>query len=452
MSITIQNYRSTVAGANPDSLLPGQIAFNLADGTIFVGYGGDVNYDLNGNPVAPAPPAGQGWKEYPLTDAVGNVNQLIAGTNVTLSPANGQGNVTINANIAAATPTARGTVFGMFSAADGNIGIGQSVLQSASGKSNSGFGANCLDAVTTGGSNSAFGSGAGGNLTTGTGNTFMGASAGGNITSSSFNTLIGTGAGASLTGQQATYVGYNAGAAGSNQGTIVGYNAGRFATGLNNTFFGNNAGNNVTTGAGNTCIGYSAGSLLGAGSNNTLIGGYQGAIGISNQTILSDGAGNLRLWINSNGALGVGTTASYGASGQILTSSGTTAAPTWANPAAQNFTGVIPATNTPINIYTTTIANNGVFSAWGYLTVYSGNDVIKTYTVSFLNTYNSLSGMAGPGGVITAGASYTNPVAPEPTPSITVQYETGQGGGVVTLYATAQNAAFNFSLTLFRTV
>ena len=340
----------------------------------------------------------------------GIVQQIVAGTNISISPANGKGVVTVSATGGTdppATPTTLGTVYGFYDSAKANVGFGQNVLQAATTGSslNLGVGVNNLDALTTGQRNTA-----------------LGVSAGGAVTTGSRNTMVGATAGIALT------------------------------TANNNTLVGASAGGGLTTGSGNALLGYQAGLVLTTGSNNTLVGGYQGAATITNQTILSDGAGNIRLWINNNGAIGVGTGASYGTSGQILTSGGAAAAPTWANPAAQNITGVIPGTNTPTTIYTTTIPSGGTFSAWGYLTVYSNQDIIKTYTVSFLNTYNSFSGMAGPGGVITAGASYTNPVLPEPAPSIVVQYQTGQGGGIVTLYATAQNGAFNFSLTLFRTV
>jgi hypothetical protein len=92
MSINIQNYRSLVSGEAPEGLLPGQVAFNLADMVQFIGYGGDVNYDVDGNPVLPAPPAGEGWKAYPLSGGGGGSVTSVTGvspisvTNSTTTP------------------------------------------------------------------------------------------------------------------------------------------------------------------------------------------------------------------------------------------------------------------------------------------------------------------------------------------------------------------------------
>ena len=48
---------------------------------------------------------GSYWDTYPSSTNV--VNQLIAGTNITLSPSGGTGTVTINSNISALTQTQR---------------------------------------------------------------------------------------------------------------------------------------------------------------------------------------------------------------------------------------------------------------------------------------------------------------------------------------------------------
>lgn len=44
------------------------------------------------------------------------------------------------------------------------------------------------------------------------------------------------------------------------------------------------------------------------------------------------GSGTARLTLNTSGAVGVGSSPSYGSSGQVLTSAGTGSAPTWATP------------------------------------------------------------------------------------------------------------------------
>ena len=109
MSINIQNYRSLVSGEAPEGLLPGQVAFNLADMVQFVGYGGDVNYDVNGDPVLPPPAAGEGWKAYSLSGGGGGSGTV---TSVTaLSPLTVlNGTTTPQISVGAASTTASGVV------------------------------------------------------------------------------------------------------------------------------------------------------------------------------------------------------------------------------------------------------------------------------------------------------------------------------------------------------
>lgn len=104
-----------------------------------------------------------------------------------------------------------------------------------------------------------------------------------------------------------------------------------------------------------------------------------------------------------------------------------------------------------VAVYTTTLTNGSVLSLWGTLTVYSGANVMRTYTVQVLNTYNSLTGVAGQA-IVNQTLTYTNPTAPEPTPSCAVAWQTGQGGGVVTLLAAPTNGNFNYSFTYTRLV
>jgi len=54
-------------------------------------------------------------------------------------------------------------------------------------------------------------------------------------------------------------------------------------------------------------------------------------------------AGNTALTINSSRALGVGAASSFGTSGQVLTSSGSGAAPTWTTPSAGTQIGLVRA-------------------------------------------------------------------------------------------------------------
>ena len=71
MSLSVQQTRSSVAGEFPDGLLPGQIGFNLVDNILFLGNGSDERTDVNGNPVLPPPPAGQGWIAFSLAGGGG---------------------------------------------------------------------------------------------------------------------------------------------------------------------------------------------------------------------------------------------------------------------------------------------------------------------------------------------------------------------------------------------
>jgi hypothetical protein len=85
------------------------------------------------------------------------------------------------------------------------------------------------------------------------------------------------------------------------------------------------------------------------GSKNTIIGSYSGNQGgldirtLSNYIVLSDGDGNPRQIVNNSGAVGFGS-ASYGTSGQVLTSNGSGSAPTWQTAGGGNW--VLIQTNT----------------------------------------------------------------------------------------------------------
>jgi hypothetical protein len=77
-----------------------------------------------------------------------------------------------------------------------------------------------------------------------------------------------------------------------------------------------------------------------------LVGGYAGTATLANNVVLSDGAGNIKLQVNENGAVGVGTTPGYGTAGQVLTSGGTAAAPTWTT--VSGLTGIASAVTTAL--------------------------------------------------------------------------------------------------------
>ena len=64
MTITVQNLRSTQTGAEPTSLLPGQIAFNLVDKVLYVGNGSNYKTTFDGSQVSGV--TGEGWYSVPL--------------------------------------------------------------------------------------------------------------------------------------------------------------------------------------------------------------------------------------------------------------------------------------------------------------------------------------------------------------------------------------------------
>jgi hypothetical protein len=146
-----------------------------------------------------------------------------------------------------------------------------------------------------------------------------------------------------------TALGYNALLAPTALGianVAIGTSAGQAVTdGYGNTLIGPGTGCSVTTGTVNTAVGIGAlcgvtsgFANLGVGicsgcayiteSGNAVFGGYFGDPGDTNSLILSDGAGNLKAKFDSLGALSFDG-ASYGAIGEVLSSNGPGATPTW---------------------------------------------------------------------------------------------------------------------------
>jgi hypothetical protein len=140
-------------------------------------------------------------------------------------------------------------------------------------------------------------------ITTGSGNVAIGSNYSGNGTSplfaattGSYNVGIGDG---SLTASNST------------GNTALGYGTGRAITSGNyNTFAGYGAGDLVTTGSFNIMLGRLYNTGITTGSYNTIIGSDITGLSssLSNTIILADGQGNQRLYINSSGYVGIGTT------------------------------------------------------------------------------------------------------------------------------------------------
>ena len=100
----------------------------------------------------------------------------------------------------------------------------------------------------------------------------------------------------------------------ASKNTALGYQAGYTnTTGYENVFVGYQSGYN-NTGYANNYIGYGAGVSMTSGNANTILGkfsGNQGGLDIrtsSNNIVLSDGDGNPRVHIDSNGRLGIAYT------------------------------------------------------------------------------------------------------------------------------------------------
>jgi hypothetical protein len=104
------------------------------------------------------------------------------------------------------------------------------------------------------------------------------------------------------------------------------------------------AGVGLTTGATNTLIGYTAGSDITTGSSNTIIGDVAGTAALANNLILAAGT-TVKLQLNENGALGVGSTPDFGTAGQVLKSAGTAAAPAWSSALYGAFSSSVTQTN-----------------------------------------------------------------------------------------------------------
>jgi hypothetical protein len=270
MTLKIQNYRSTTSGDKPPSLLEGQVAFNLADNFMYLGKGLNQNLDVNGDPVLPDPPTGEGWQEYNMdVGAPGNVSSVsVSGEGLSVNQTTGA------------------------------VVITSTLIKQVAGASS----------MSIGPSTPSPGSSSGGN-------TFVGAFAGEDHGG---------------TNGLSTYVGSNSGK------NVVGGNQNVFVGALT-------AGHPVTSASGCTFIGYNPGASLSASTSlMTIVGGHQGYAGTSGEVIIGRNSCFLRL--NTNGALCIAdnvATQDFGEAGQVLTSAGDAAPPTWQNPATLSQTGTL---------------------------------------------------------------------------------------------------------------
>jgi hypothetical protein len=309
-------------------------------------------------------------------------------------------NTAVGYNAGTANATGNNNTFVGFAAgdattSDNNTALGSNALGGGGVNNNTAVGYNSGCSLTTGGSNTFVGAAAGDNTTTadnvvavgynalgaahtangtvaigantlaantsGAGNTAVGFNSGVAITTGSNNTVLGFNAGDTIsTGTQNTFLGACSGGslAGTSEGnTGIGFSAlGQGITsGAYNTVVGNSAGLAVTSGALNTLIGYTAGQAITTGGSNTLVGRYIGTSALSNNVVLSDGAGTIRFQSNASGAISLGAGGAYGTAGQVLVSQGSSAAPTWVNNTPDGVAGVTGTA--PITVNNTDPAN-----------------------------------------------------------------------------------------------
>tara|TARA_R100000773_G_scaffold29374_1_gene25179 strand:- start:2809 stop:4536 length:1728 start_codon:yes stop_codon:yes gene_type:complete len=202
-----------------------------------------------------------------------------------------------------------------------NTAVGYAAgISITTGVQNTILGALALDANTTASNNTAVGYAAYGSNTTGNKTVAVGHSALSSSTTASDSVAVGFEALQNeTTGSRSTAVGYQAlktqNVGSTTQNTAVGYGSGiDLTSAINSAFFGADAGANVTTGNKNTLIGDGAGVQITSGANNTIVGRYsgnQGGLDIrtsDNHIVLSDGDGNPRVIIDSNGTLAMTTT------------------------------------------------------------------------------------------------------------------------------------------------
>jgi len=209
-----------------------------------------------------------------------------------------------------------------------NVAVGNSAMRdSESASENVAVGGNALrrnnSAYNTAiGHNAMYGTNSGPNSDiadhTGNRNVAVGYNAAFKLTSGNDNVAIGYNSMTDVTvGFDNVAVGHEAGHAivDGHSNTVVGHDA--LKTNISaddNTAIGEDALKVLTGGNSNTAIGAHAGSLITSGGKNTLIGSYDGNSGgldirtSSNNIVLSDGDGNIRQYIDSDGGLRVGTT------------------------------------------------------------------------------------------------------------------------------------------------
>lgn len=244
--------------------------------------------------------------------------------------------------------------FTMGAAAKMNTAVGAGALfANTTGLNNTAIGADGLVSNTTGAENSAIGVNALFFNTTGGSNTAIGVSALQSNTTGGFNSAVGLNAlFSNTTGASNVAFGVNASSANTTgaDNSAIGVNALRLnTTGSRNSVVGSTAlfDLDITAGGGlgaNTAVGYNTGRGIVTGVNNTILGANVTGLGatLSNNIIISDGAGNQRITANATGDVTVA---------QSLTVGKNLIVPTGANKRAGNIAliaGTITVANTTV--------------------------------------------------------------------------------------------------------
>ena len=338
--------------------------------------------------------AGDAEFTYDSTTNILSVNSVAIGRGGSGIVSNtGLGNTALAANTTGTSNTAVGA-YTLSANTDGysNTAVGRAALyNNTSGLENTAVGHYALQSVNTGSQLTAVGAYALGSQTNASASTAVGYQAGYSIQSSGSGDFFGYQAGYSnfsgdwitAVGLQSLYtnysgnysigVGYKAGYynySGS-YNTYVGYQAG-YGNGVStvtagyNTAIGSSTLSAILTGTYNTVLGTNSGSALTTGGKNVILGGYTGnqnSLDIrtsSNNIVLSDGDGQQRLVINSSGAWSsAATSASYGTSGQVWTSAGNAAVPTWSDPTVKVTQDTSTLTTPFYPLFTSATSGNG---------------------------------------------------------------------------------------------
>jgi hypothetical protein len=257
----------------------------------------------------------------------------------------------------------------------------QALYSNTTGSYNSAMGVNALNSNTTGYQNSAMGYAALNSNTTGYQNSAMGMYALYSNTTVSYNSAMGYAAlYSNTTGYQNSAMGYAA--LYSN------------TTGYRNSAMGMYAllDLNITADDGsgnNTAVGYNTGRGIVTGVNNTIIGANVTGLAstLSNTVIIADGSGNQRIYVDSGGNVGIGTTSP----GYALEVNGTFKANTTA-PVFGAYTLTVPATGTAA-----LLATANIFTATQAITLSAGQ-----YGLNISATLDNTTSAFGINSVITS--------------------------------------------------